>query len=163
MRFTIGFLAWKVVRGSFTALSGTIVDCDDATRCQGELTIPVATMRTGNRLRDRHLRSSHYLDGRRFPEMTFRATTVRLDGGRTMVAGMLTIRGVTRALEVEVARARARITSPARDDRVRLRASVQIDRSAFGVRGAGILGLADRLIDRIVHCEIDLEAMRMEA
>jgi polyisoprenoid-binding protein YceI len=163
VRFRIGFLVWRVVRGSFADLSGSITDCEDAGRCAGELVIPVATISTGNRLRDRHLRSTHYLDQRRFPRIVFRAMTVRFDGGRTIVAGTLTIRDVTEPLEIEVTRARARITSPARDDRVRLRGAARIDRSVFGVRGTGILRFADRLIARIVHCEIDLEAMQTGA
>jgi polyisoprenoid-binding protein YceI len=158
IRFAVRFLAWRIVRGSFSDVSGRITDCQDPARSGGEIHVAVASLRTGNRLRDRHLRSSHYLDVRRFPTIAFRATGVRVESARTLVTGALTIRDVTQSVELEVTRVRARITSPDRDARLRLRGRIRIDRARFGVRGAGLLRLADWLIGRQVECEVDIEA-----
>ena len=161
VRFSVGFLGWRRVRGSFSDLSGRIVESGDPGRSTGEIRLRVAAIRTGNRLRDRHLRSSHYFDAVRFPEISFRTTTIRSEADRERVIGQLTVRGVSREVEVVMTRERARITSPDRDGRLRLRGTMRIDRLDFGVRGAGLLGLADGLIGRTVDCEIDLEASRI--
>jgi polyisoprenoid-binding protein YceI len=148
------------VRGTFDGLVGRIVESADPGRSTAEISLAVATIRTSNRVRDRHLRSSHYFDATRFPAISFRASAIRTDGDRTTVSGQLTVRDVTRDVEVVMTRERARITSPDRDGRLRLRGTMRIDRLDFGVRGAGLVGLADGLIGRAVDCEIDLEAAR---
>lgn len=58
------------------------------------MTVQAASLNSGNRRRDNHLRSHMGLDVRRFPVIVFTGSAVALtDGGTLLVAGELAIRG----------------------------------------------------------------------
>src|SRR5688500_8245212 len=88
------------VRGSFDVFEGELVVAPDgAITARGAIDAASLTTRLG--VRDEHLRSSDFLDVERHPRIAFASTTVKAgaDGGITML-GELTIRGVTRAIEL---------------------------------------------------------------
>ena len=160
--FAVRFLGIRTVRGRFTRLTGTIRQCPDARRCAVEVKVDIASIATLVALRDRHLRSSHYFDVERFPEMTFRARTIERRDSGIVVAGPLTIRDVTR--DIEVTMTRLHVRDDGRDAnaraRIRFRGRFELDRTDFGVRGSGLVGFADRVIGRTIRCEVDIEAVR---
>lgn len=160
--FTVRFCGLHTVRGRFATISGSIRQCPDARRCGVEVKIDIASIATLIQLRDRHLRSSHYFDAARFPEMHFRARTVERRGSGIIVAGPLTIRDVTRDVQVTMTRLspEADGTDVGRAARVRFRGRFDLDRNDFGVRGTGLVGVADRVIGRTIGCEVDIEAVR---
>lgn len=88
------------------SLSGTTGELDfdparpDAAKIR--LSIPAATVNTGDEKRDGHLRSPDFLDVERFPEITFESRSVRGDGEGYLVSGDLTIRGTTLPADVRV-------------------------------------------------------------
>ena len=131
-------------------------------RSAAEVHIKSASLRTSNALRDRHLRSSHYFDCARFPSIDFHATTVcPRDAATVVLNGVLTIRGVTQEVELTLTRVRTRQPDTDHSARIRFLGSCVIDRTAYGVRGGGILGLADGLIGRMIQCDLDIEAGRV--
>ena len=160
--FSVRFLGMHTVRGQFTAVSGTIRQCPDARRCGVEVRVAIDSIATLIPLRDRHLRSPHYFDAVRFPEMVFRATSIERQTAGIVVIGPLTIRDVTRDVEVTMTRLNARDDGDGsrQGSRIRFRGRFQLDRADFGVRGTGIVGIADRAIGRLVSCEVDIEAVR---
>ena len=159
--FTVRFLGVHTVRGRFRTLSGTIRQCPDARRCGVEVNVDIASIDTLIALRDRHLRSGHYFDVTRFPQMSFHARRIERGEHGIIVAGPLTIRDVTREIEVTMARLHAQpnIDGDGRP-RIRFRGRFALDRADYGVRGAGLMGVADRAIGRLVSCEVDIEAVR---
>ena len=160
--FSVRFFGMHTVRGRFTSVSGNILQCPDARRCGVEVRVDIASISTLIPLRDRHLRSSHYFDAERFPEMVFRARTIdRRDSG-IVVVGPLTIRDVTREIQVTMARLAAQSDGNGSDPerRIRFRGRFDLDRADFGVRGIGLVGVADRAIGRLIGCEVDIEAVR---
>jgi polyisoprenoid-binding protein YceI len=160
--FAVRFLGFHTVRGAFESVTGTIRQCADARRCGVEVRVDVSTVGTLNALRDRHLRSSHYFDVRRFPQIVFRARTIERRDSGIVVVGPLTIRDMTREIEVVMSRLRpARTSSDGHDDgRIRFRGTFNVDRADFGVRARGMLGIADGAIGRLIECEVDIEAVR---
>ena len=83
------------VKGRFRDFDGAIVF--------GEISriawsIRAASLETLDTRRDEHLRSPDFFDVERFPEITFEANGVELngDGERSLVPGELTIKGVRR-------------------------------------------------------------------
>ena len=160
--FSVRLLGVHTVRGRFTNVSGTIRQCPDARRCAVEVRVGVASIATLIPLRDRHLRSAHYCDAARFPEMVFRARTIERGEAGIVVVGPLTIRDVTRDVEVTMTRLHAHTDGPGidRGSRIRFRARFDLDRTDFGVRGGGLVGVADRAIGRTISCEVDIEAVR---
>ena len=115
--------------GAFGSLSGGLTLDDD--RAVGALVIDAASIDTGNRLRDRHLRSGDFFNIDKYPELryTVRAfttqapDTIRIDG-ELLVAGTRTLLALDATL------------GALRVDVIELGVRTQVDRIALGVRGA---------------------------
>jgi polyisoprenoid-binding protein YceI len=90
------------VRGTFSEVSGQIVTGPHPSRSTVTATVGVASVSTGNHMRDEHLRSADFFDAARYPMLTFTSTAVRPADGCWVLAGDLTIRDVTGPVELEV-------------------------------------------------------------
>ena len=89
------------VRGNFSTFEGQFtIDGSNPSASSASLTIDAASINTRNDDRDAHLKSADFLDVENHPELTFRSTAVRVDGNDIIVTGDLTIRGVTRSVDV---------------------------------------------------------------
>jgi polyisoprenoid-binding protein YceI len=66
-----------------------------------ELTIDAASVQTGNRRRDRHLRSTDFFDAENHPRVRFRSDSVALQGDALKVRGRLSARGRSIPLELD--------------------------------------------------------------
>jgi polyisoprenoid-binding protein YceI len=90
------------VEGRFQRLDGWL-EIDDDHQWRMELTLDAASLDTGNRKRDRHLRSADFFDVQHHPEVRFRSSSVNdHGGGRLHVEGELEAAGERARLQVEV-------------------------------------------------------------
>jgi hypothetical protein len=92
------------VRGHFKNVSGSLVfDPDTPAQSSAEVTIDAGTIWTGQPQRDAHLRSADFLDVEHHPRITFTGNQVEIVGARDYILrGALTIRGVSREVELKV-------------------------------------------------------------
>jgi polyisoprenoid-binding protein YceI len=101
----------ETIHGSTQVLSGTgAFDFEKGTGTT-TLTVPVANMKTGQDMRDQHLRSKDWLDAEKFPEITFAAKKLERKEKKEKseiwaCEGSLTIHGVTKDLKGEATVAR---------------------------------------------------------
>lgn len=97
----IGFRVMSLppARGRFARAAGSLTVGEDGA-CELEATIPVAGMSTGLAMRDWHLRGREFLDAKTHPEIRFASSEVHRAGERLRIKGRLTIRGVTRVVEL---------------------------------------------------------------
>ncbi len=113
--------------GTFHRVSGEFrVEAGRPETASGRVSVEVASIDTGIRMRDNHLRSAEFFDAARFPEATFVASAVRREGERLVVRGELTIRGVTRPVSVPVT------VTPAAGT-IRVVGQLTVNRRDFGV------------------------------
>jgi len=130
------------VKGSFTDFGGKItLDENDIKRSSVEATINAASVKTGIKKRDEHLRSKDFLDARAHPEIRFQSASVGPGRDRDMlrVTGTLTIKGQTREIALDVT-ITDRSRSPRGDEIIYCAAVADIDRFAFGVNyGRGLI------------------------
>jgi polyisoprenoid-binding protein YceI len=104
---TIGFQVrhlFSKVPGKFDDFSGQIV-LDEANPEQSsvEVTIKTASVDTGVKMRDDDLRSPNFFDATKFPEITFKSTSVKTTGENTAdVTGNLSMHGVTKEVVLKV-------------------------------------------------------------
>jgi polyisoprenoid-binding protein YceI len=89
------------VRGTFSEVSGQIITRPDLSG-SAAATIAVSSVSTGNEMRDNHLRSADFFEAERYPVMSFTSTGLRPADGSCLMAGELTIRDVTRPVDLEV-------------------------------------------------------------
>jgi polyisoprenoid-binding protein YceI len=87
------------VKGRFERYEGTLgLQSEPAV----ELTIDAASVDTGNRKRDQHLRSADFFDVERHPQVRFVSDTAVLDGETLQVRGHLHAAGKSIALELDI-------------------------------------------------------------
>lgn len=91
------------VSGTLSGLSGRATVHGDG-RIDGELTIPTGWLDSGNRLRDRHLKSASSLHVERYPNITFAPRRIWFREGGYVLEGTLRVRDrdVELVLPVEV-------------------------------------------------------------
>jgi polyisoprenoid-binding protein YceI len=93
------------VSGRFDDLGGTIVgDPSNASASSVEFTIKAASIDTGTTDRDKHLRSADFFDAEKYPEITFKSTSIKPSDKKNVydVTGDLTMHGVTKRITLPV-------------------------------------------------------------
>jgi polyisoprenoid-binding protein YceI len=99
--FSVRHLMVSKVRGTFDNFSGAIVVAEDGTPSV-TAEVAVDSINTRNEQRDAHVRSADFFDVERYPTATFASTGVRSDGDRYLVDGDFTLKGVTKAITLEL-------------------------------------------------------------
>ena len=96
--FTARHMMVSKVRGRFKEFSGEIVTAENPADSSVSADIKTASFTTDNEQRDGHILSADFLEAETWPDMTYRSTGVRLDGGDFIVDGELTLKGVTKSV-----------------------------------------------------------------
>jgi polyisoprenoid-binding protein YceI len=118
------------VKASFTVLEGAAVVGPEG-EVTGTLVVDAASVDTGKRMRDKHLRSKDFFEVDSYPTFVYTVTAARVAEDNSVVfSGTLTVHGQTRPLEV---RSVATVTGP---NRVQLTGEADIDRSLWGLTWA---------------------------
>ena len=103
----LGFVARHAmvtkVRGSFNEFSASMtLDGANPSVSKATLTAQMASIDSGNADRDAHLKSADFFDIETYPTMSFATTGVKQADDSFVVLGDLTIKDVTRPVEIEV-------------------------------------------------------------
>jgi polyisoprenoid-binding protein YceI len=125
--FTVRHLMSKV-RGQFTKFDGSLTTGTTLEETRATATVDLNSIDTRDETRDGHLRSADFFDVENHGGMTF--TTTSFDG--TTAVGDLTIKGVTRPIELDVEFLGAG-TDPWGGSRLGFEATTEISRKDFGV------------------------------
>lgn len=149
------------VRGQFDEFEGSVhLDGDDPSKSTAQLTIQAKSIQTRNQQRDDHLRSNDFLDMDNHPEITFVSTAVApLGDDRFTVTGDLTIRGVTKKVELDFEYTGTAV-DPFGNTRVGLEGSVVLNRKDFGVSWNAAIEGGGVLVSEKVILEIEVSAIK---
>jgi polyisoprenoid-binding protein YceI len=124
--------------GRFHSLSGDLVV--DEPQVAGALVIDSASIDTGNRLRDRHLRSLDFFDVDTHPDLRYEARSITVqDQGLVRIDGELNVAGTRTPLPLDVT-----INAP-HDGVLELACQIEVDRVEVGLRGAR--GMVPRAVE----------------
>jgi polyisoprenoid-binding protein YceI len=153
--FTVRHLVSKV-RGKFETFEGSIVKADDVTASSVNVSVDLSSVNTGTADRDAHLRSGDFFSAEEHPKMTFVSTGIVVKSDSDLVVtGDLTIKGVTKSVELET-EFLGEGGDPWGGTRVGLEATTTISRKDFGidfnipVDGADKLMIGDKITINIV-------------
>ncbi len=92
-------------RGRFDSTAGAIDFDAQAKTGTIDIQIDATSINTGNGMFDRVLRSGDFFDVAHFPSIGFKSTALHFDGERlTQVDGMLTIKGISRSVALQMTR-----------------------------------------------------------
>jgi polyisoprenoid-binding protein YceI len=139
VRFTVFAKALFTFKeeGRFTDFNGQVAyNPKDPAATRVDVTVYTSSVDTTNKDHDAMLRSDGFFETSRYPTMRFVSTGagVRPDGS-LLVKGNLTIRDVTKEIEVPV-----RIQPAGAGGDARLETSFDIDRTEFGINGSPKVG-----------------------
>ncbi|HKZ05624.1 MAG TPA: YceI family protein [Methylomirabilota bacterium] len=113
--------------GRFSRFDGEVLaDPVDLSTARVSMKVEAASIDTGIRRRDDHLRSEDFLHVDRFPAITFQSTHVEATGRRLVLTGRLTLRGVTKEIVVSM---EVSVTG----DRLEARGQLDINRGDYGI------------------------------
>ncbi len=148
------------VRGGFTGTKGAITIAEDPTQSSVEIEIDAKTIDTGVTDRDNHLRSADFLDVERWPSLTFRSTGVlEPKGNEFRLIGDLTIRDVTRSVELDV-EFEGHIVNPWGQEVIGFSATTEINREDFGITWNQAIEAGGVVVGPRVKIEIGAEGVR---
>lgn len=101
--FSVKHLMITNVNGEFKTYNAQI-DFDAKTKTFNKLNavVDTASIDTDNQKRDDHLRSDDFFYSEKFPKMTFEMTSYKIDGDEGIATGNLTIRGITKEVQLKV-------------------------------------------------------------
>jgi len=158
--FVARHLMVSKVRGAFTEVSGQVNIAEDPTASTVQADIKAASIDTGVADRDTHLRSADFLDVEKYPSISFRSTgMVAKSGGDFTLRGDLTIRSVTRPIELAV-EFEGCAKSPWGQEVIGFTASAELDREEFGMTWNQALETGGVLVGKTIKIEISAEAIR---
>jgi len=124
----------------------------------GTATIDLGSITTNNEQRDAHLRSADFFDADANPKMTFQSTGLRKSGDGFVATGDLTIRGITKPVELEV-EVNGFGPDPYGGTRAGFTASGQINRSDFGVTWNAAIEGGGVVVSEKVQLVLEVEAV----
>ncbi len=157
--FVVRHLMVSKVRGRFTKFAGTIVVGENPLESTVEATIEAASIDTADAGRDEHLRNGDFFDVAAYPTWTFRSTGVRADGGDFVLTGDLTIKGVTRSVELEL-EFNGTEKDPWGGTRAGFSAETEISRKDFGLEYNAVLESGGVVIGDKVKIGLEIEAVK---
>jgi polyisoprenoid-binding protein YceI len=159
VQFQIKHMGIATVRGFFSDFEGSLEVAEDGT-ISARGNVKAASINTRAAQRDEHLRSPDFLDAENHPELRFRSKSVeQLDEDRYRIVGELTIRGVTREVELHAV-IQGVDQDPWGNTRVGLEVTGQIDREEFGLTWNRALESGGVLVGKEVKILLDLSAVK---
>ena len=127
------------INGTAAGSAELMIKGDDVKTLRGEILFDVASMKTGNKMRDEHLRSPMWLDLASFPNISFKIQTVTENTDATyQVAGGFTLHGVTQPL---TAKAKVKVLTKGDKKLIKITTGFKIALADYKIEGKkGIVG-----------------------
>jgi polyisoprenoid-binding protein YceI len=103
IHFKVPYLNVSEVSGRFTKFSG-LVQFDEKIKTPQQISVKIetASIETGNKMRDGHLKGSDFLQSKQFPTITFISSSIKLiKDNHFSASGELTIKDVTKSAVID--------------------------------------------------------------
>ena len=143
--FTINHLGFSTMHGRFGSTKGKMMMDRKANKGSVEITIEAASIDTGFKKRDDHLRSPDFLNVAEFPEITYKSTSVTFNGDtKATIKGNLTIMGTTKPVTLAVTHIKCGPHPFNKKPTCGFDANTTIKRSDFGVK-YGLPAIGDEM------------------
>jgi polyisoprenoid-binding protein YceI len=159
LEFRVRHAGIAKVRGVFRDFGGTLA-FDSGGRAHASGSVDAASLDTRIAARDEHLRSPDFFDVEHHPRLTFESTSIEIDGDEVRVVGDLTIRGVTREIELTGELGGVGYDDE-RNERVGLELHGSLDRRDYGLTWNAAVDGGGLLVGNRVDLQLDVSAIRV--
>jgi polyisoprenoid-binding protein YceI len=154
VEFQVNNMGIVWVRGVFTDFNGSVESTGEPGGVRASGTVEAASLDTRSEQRDQHLRGPEFFDVENHPQITFESTTIETTADGLRVVGNLTIKGITREVELR-ATVQGTVDDPWGNQRVGVEATGTLNRRDFDlnwdVRTPGGAQLASDNVRLILH------------
>jgi len=160
--FAVKHFGLSKVKGEFDKFEGTVEVNEDPTASSVNVTIHTDSFNSRDDGRDVHVRSEDFLHTTEHPVITFVSKSVTPKGNDWKVVGDLTIKGVTRSVELDT-EFEGGITDPYGFERIAFSAETEIDRTEFGLTYNPVLETGGLVVGKKVKIILEVEATKAVA
>jgi polyisoprenoid-binding protein YceI len=162
---TIGFAAKHAMvattRGHFARFTGgAVIDVEAPESTRAWLDIDAASLTTNNEQRDGHLRGPDFFDVENHPSITFRGTSVKIDGETVILSGDLTIAGHSHSVDT-VWEFGGIASDPWGSTKAGFDGSATVDRRDWGLRWNAALETGGFLVSDKIKLILEIEAQKV--
>ncbi len=156
--FEVRHMGIATVRGAFRKFQGTIDATGDAPVLEG--TVEVSAIDTNDPNRDGHLASPEFFDAENHPQITFHSAAAEpFDGNQIRLTGEITIKGITKPLELTGVVAEGG-EDPWGNERIGLELTGVIDRREFDLKWNQTLPNGNLLVSNEVKLLLSVSAVK---
>ena len=153
------------VSGKFDDFAGAIsVDEANPAVSSVEFTIKTPSIDTGVADRDKHLRSADFFEVEKYPEITFKSTSVKATSRKNVydVTGTFTMHGVTKTITLPV-EFLGKVKDPRGNTRAGFAAHTTLNRKDYGIIWNRALDNGSTLLSDDVDVTVNIEAAKSVA
>ncbi len=162
--FKVKHMMVSDVKGQFERFAGTIVlDPKNMEASSVDITIESPSISTNNEKRDGHLKSPDFFDVEKHPTITFKSKKVVKKGEQWVAVGDLTMRGVTKEIELPFTLSgpvSAGNASGGTTSIIGVSAATELNRQDFGVSWNKSLDAGGVVVSDKVRIELEVEAKK---
>lgn len=148
------------ISGKFDDFAGAIsVDRTNPALSSVEFTIKTTSINSGNADRDKHLRTADFFEVEKFPEITFKSTSIKATSNKNMydVTGPFTMHGVTKTITIPV-EFLGFMKGPRGRDVAGFTAKTTLNRKDYGIVWNRALDAGSTLLSDDVGIVVNIEA-----
>ena len=159
--FKVKHLMITNVKGEFRKFSGTIEsDGNDFSDAEVNVTIDAGSIFTNDTSRDGHLKSADFFDAETYPELTFKGSTFKkLDNENYQLRGMLTIKGVSKKVILDVEFG-GLVKDPWGNDKAGFSVSGKISRKDWGLNWNAALETGGVMVSDEVRINAEVQLVK---
>jgi len=157
--FSVQHMVIANVRGIFQEFEGTLKFDDNNKLSETNVVITAESLYTKIVKRDNHLRSPDFFDVAKYPNITFKSTSVKYSGsGKLTITGNITIKDVTKEITL-TGETRGPVKDPWGQIRMGINARGTVNRKDFGLLWNKVLESGGLLVGDTVELIIEGEGI----
>lgn len=158
--FKVKHLMITTVTGQFKAFDATLTaDKEDFSDAAVTFTADINSVDTRSEQRDTHLKSDDFFNAEKFPEMKFVSTSVSKTDDGLVVKGDLTIRDVTKPIELK-AEYSGTMVDPWGQTKVGFEAEGKIKRKEFGLGWDAVTEAGGVVVSDDVKLQLNIQFIK---
>ncbi len=158
VKFSVTHLVVSEVEGYFKTFAGTLVSSKpDFTDASINFSVDINSINTDNEGRDKHLKSDDFFNAEKFPQMTFKSTSIKKVGDKKYVLeGDLTIRDVTKKVKFDVVYG-GTVKDPWGNIKAGFKATGEINRFDYNLKWNSVTEAGGAVVSKEVAIVLNLE------
>lgn len=161
VQFKVKHMMISTVTGYFSSFNATVAtEGEDFTTAKVDFSADIASISTNNEQRDAHLKSADFFDAENHPQLIFSGSKLqKLDDENYLLHGDLTIRGVSKPVELKVTYGGIAV-DPWGNTRSGFTIDGKINRKEFGLHWSAVTEAGGIVVSDEVRLHVNAEFIK---